>query len=116
MYKIIFDDIDSTFDQLYSNENYYKILKHQSFAIQSFKQNRGVGRGNKSWESPKGNFYITLNQKIKAKDVLKKSSILLKKYPKNDFLWNLAGMCFQRKRDNLNAIKSPGNIKWATLE
>lgn len=39
-------------------------------------------------------------------DVLKKSSILLKKYPKNDFLWNLAGMCFQRKRDNLNAIKS----------
>lgn len=76
MYKIIFDNIDSTFDQLYSNENYYKILNHQSFAIQSFKQNRGVGRGNKSWESPRGNFYITLNQKIKAKDVLKKSFYL----------------------------------------
>ena len=76
MYKIIFDNIDSTFNQLYSNKDFFKILKQQSFVVQSFKQNRGVGRGNKSWKSPKGNFYVTLNQKIKSKDILKKSFYL----------------------------------------
>ena len=29
-------------------------------------------------------------------DVLKKSSVLLKKNPKNDILWNLSGLAFQQ--------------------
>ena len=29
-------------------------------------------------------------------DVLNKCSSLVKKYPKNDFLWNLTGLSFQR--------------------
>ena len=39
-------------------------------------------------------------------DVLQKSSILLKKNPQNDFLWNLAGLCFQRIQNNQSAITS----------
>ncbi len=39
-------------------------------------------------------------------DVIHKSSSLLKKHPKNDFLWNLAGLCFQRVQNNQSAITS----------
>ena len=39
-------------------------------------------------------------------DVIQKSSVLLKKYPKNDFLWNLVGLCFQRIQNNKSAITS----------
>ena len=38
--------------------------------------------------------------------VLKKCSLLVKKHPKNDFLWNLAGLSFQQIGDNKNAITS----------
>lgn len=88
MYKIIFDNIDSTFNQIYLNDDFFNILNQQSFIIQSFKQNRGVGRGNKNWESPHGNFYVTLNQKIKSKDVLNKSfklCFLIHKYFKKKY-------------------------------
>ncbi len=39
-------------------------------------------------------------------EVLNKCSSLLKKNPKNDFLWNLAGLCFQRINNHLKAITS----------
>ena len=39
-------------------------------------------------------------------EVLNKCSSLLKKNPKNDFLWNLAGLCFQRVGNHLKAITS----------
>ena len=39
-------------------------------------------------------------------DVLRKCSALLKKHPKNDFLWNLTGLSFQRIDKNQNAITS----------
>ena len=39
-------------------------------------------------------------------EVLNKCSSLLKKNPKNDFLWNLAGLCFQRAGNHLKAITS----------
>ena len=96
MKKIIFDNIDSTFDQTYQNDVFFNILNQQSFVIQSFKQNRGVGRGNKSWESPDGNFYVTLNQKIKSKDVLNKSfqlCFLIHKYFKKKYsiIYNING-------------------------
>jgi tetratricopeptide (TPR) repeat protein len=38
--------------------------------------------------------------------VLNKCSLLVKKHPKNDFIWNLAGLSFQHTGDNQNAIKS----------
>lgn len=38
--------------------------------------------------------------------VLKKCSLLVKTHPKNDFLWNLAGLSFQKIGDNKNAITS----------
>ena len=40
------------------------------------------------------------------KEVIDKCSLLVKKYPKNDFLWNLAGLCFQKIEKNENAITS----------
>ena len=40
------------------------------------------------------------------KEVLNKCSNLLKKNPKNDFLWNLTGLCFQRVGDHYKAITS----------
>ena len=39
-------------------------------------------------------------------EVLHKCSNLLKKNPKNDFLWNLTGLCFQRIGDHNKAIIS----------
>ena len=39
-------------------------------------------------------------------EVLNKCSSLLKKNPNNDFLWNLAGLCFQRVGNHLKAITS----------
>ena len=39
-------------------------------------------------------------------EVLNKCSNLLKKNPKNDFLWNLAGLCFQRIGNHYEAITS----------
>ena len=40
------------------------------------------------------------------KEVLNKCSHLLKKNPNNDFLWNLAGLCFQRIGNHFKAITS----------
>ena len=40
------------------------------------------------------------------KEVLNKCSHLLKKNPKNDFLWNLTGLCFQRIGNHYKAITS----------
>ena len=39
-------------------------------------------------------------------EILNKCSSLLKKNPNNDFLWNLAGLCFQRVGNHLKAITS----------
>ena len=39
-------------------------------------------------------------------EVLKRCSLLVKKHPKNDFLWNLTGLCFQRVKKNESAITS----------
>lgn len=40
------------------------------------------------------------------KNIIEKCSLLLKKNPNNDFLWNLAGLSFQRINDHKNAILS----------
>ena len=63
---------------------------------------------------------ITMDQKLKNeiqilvnnykygdfKKVLSKCSSLVKKYPKNDFLWNLTGLSFQRIGNQENAVTS----------
>ena len=71
MYKVIFDSINSTQDEIISFNNYKKILKNNYLYIQSFRQNKGTGRGKKKWLSPIGNIYLTINQKLKASYALK---------------------------------------------
>ncbi len=71
MYKIIFNNINSTFDNIYSDENFFELINKNKLAIQSFQQKKGVGRGSKKWLSPKGNLYLTLNQRIDSSNILK---------------------------------------------
>ncbi len=71
MYKVIFDSISSTQDKIISFNNYKKILKNNNLYIQSFRQIKGTGRGKKKWSSPKGNIYLTINQKLKASYALR---------------------------------------------
>ena len=71
MYKVIFDSITSTQDEIINFNNYKKILKNNNLYIQSFRQIKGTGRGKKKWLSPKGNIYLTINQKLKASYALR---------------------------------------------
>ncbi len=71
MHKVIFDSITSTQDEIISFNNYKKILKNNNLYIQSFRQIKGTGRGKKKWLSPKGNIYLTINQKLKASYALR---------------------------------------------
>ncbi len=73
MYKVIFDSIDSTQDEIIGFNNYKKILKNNNLYIQSFRQIKGTGRGKKNWSSPIGNIYLTINQKLKASYALRNS-------------------------------------------
>ncbi len=61
MYKVIFDSINSTQDEIISFNNYKKILKNNNLYIQSFRQTKGTGRGKKKWLSPTGNIGIGIN-------------------------------------------------------
>ena len=70
MYKVIFDSINSTQDEIIGFNNYKKILKNNNLYIQSFRQTKGTGRGKKKWLSPIGNIYLTINQKLKASHAL----------------------------------------------
>ena len=76
MYKIIFDSVNSTFDQIIKSDQYYNILNSKNFIVQSFVQKKGTGRGAKKWSSPKGNIYITINQKYNSNEILKNSFLL----------------------------------------
>ena len=71
MYKVIFDSINSTQNEIIGFNNYKKILKNNNLYIQSFRQIKGTGRGKKKWLSPKGNIYLTINQKLKASYALR---------------------------------------------
>jgi BirA family biotin operon repressor/biotin-[acetyl-CoA-carboxylase] ligase len=76
LYKIIFDSVNSTFDQIINNDQYYNVLNSKNFIVQSFVQKKGTGRGTKKWSSPKGNIYITINQKCHSKEILKNSFLV----------------------------------------
>ncbi len=92
MYKVIFDSINSTQDEIISFNNYKKILKNNNLYIQSFRQIKGTGRGKKKWLSPKGNIYLTINQKLKASYALRNSfyiCYILHKFFKINFNINL---------------------------
>ena len=92
MYKVIFDKINTTFDKKYLGKNFFKILQNNNLTIQSFEQKNGVGRGAKKWISPKGNLYLTINQKIDTKNILKMSfyiCYLVHKYFKKKYFINL---------------------------
>ena len=71
MYKVIFDSINSTQDEIIGFNNYKKILNNNNFYIQSFRQIKGTGRGKKKWLSPIGNIYLTINQELKASYALR---------------------------------------------
>tara|TARA_Y100000768_G_C23796592_1_gene595094 strand:+ start:64 stop:750 length:687 start_codon:yes stop_codon:yes gene_type:complete len=76
LYKIIFDTLDSTFDQISLIDRSNNILNNNNIIVQSLEQNKGIGRGGKKWNSPKGNIYITINQKCHTSEVLKNSFLL----------------------------------------
>ena len=71
MYKVIFDSINSTQEEIIGFNIYKEILENNNFYIQSLRQTKGTGRGKKKWLSPKGNIYLTINQKLKASYALK---------------------------------------------
>ena len=92
MYKVIFDSINSTQDEIISFNNYKKILKNNNLYIQSFRQIKGTGRGKKKWLSPIGNIYLTINQKLKASHALKNNlyiCYIIHKFFKINFNINL---------------------------
>ena len=71
MYKVIFDTITSTQNEIINFDRYKKILNNNNLYVQSLEQEKGTGRGKKKWISPKGNIYLTINQKLKATVALK---------------------------------------------
>ena len=92
MYKVIFDSINSTQDEIISFNNYKKILKNNNLYIQSFRQIKGIGRGKKKWLSPIGNIYLTINQKLKASYALRNNfyiCYIIHKFFKINFNINL---------------------------
>ena len=92
MYKVIFDSINSTQDEIISFNNYIKILKNNNLYIQSFRQIKGTGRGKKKWLSPIGNIYLTINQKLKASYALRNNfyiCYIIHKFFKINFNINL---------------------------
>ena len=92
MYKVIFDSINSTQDEIIGFNNYKKILKNNNLYIQSFRQIKGTGRGKKKWSSPIGNIYLTINQKLKASYALRNSfyiCYIIHKFFKINFNINL---------------------------
>ncbi len=92
MYKVIFDSINSTQDEIISFNNYKKILKNNNLYIQSFRQIKGTGRGKNKWLSPIGNIYLTINQKLKASYALRNNfyiCYIIHKFFKINFNINL---------------------------
>ena len=71
MYKVIYDTIASTQNEIINFDRYKKVLNNNNFYVQSLEQEKGTGRGKKKWISPKGNIYLTINQKLKATAALK---------------------------------------------
>ena len=71
MYKVIYDTIASTQNEIINFDRYKKVLNNNNFYVQSLEQEKGTGRGKKKWISPKGNIYLTINQKLKATVALK---------------------------------------------
>ena len=92
MYKVIFDSINSTQDEIIDFNNYKKILKNNNLYIQSLRQIKGTGRGKKKWLSPKGNIYLTINQKLNASYTLRNNfyiCYIIHKFFKINFNINL---------------------------
>ena len=71
MYKVIYDTITSTQNEIINFDRYKKVLNNNNLYVQSLEQVKGTGRGKKKWISPKGNIYLTINQKLKATVALK---------------------------------------------
>ena len=92
MYKVIFDSINSTQDEIIGFNNYKKILNNNNLYIQSFRKIKGTGRGKKKWLSPIGNIYLTINQKLKASYALRNNfyiCYIIHKFFKINFNINL---------------------------
>ena len=92
MYKVIFESINSTQDEIIGFNNYKKILKKNHLYIQSFRQIKGTGRAKKKWLSPIGNIYLTINQKLKASYALRNNfyiCYIIHKFFKINFNINL---------------------------
>ena len=55
MYKVIYDTIASTQNEIINFDRYKKVLNNNNLYVQSLEQEKGTGRGKKKWISPKGN-------------------------------------------------------------
>ena len=71
MYKVIYDTIASTQNEIINFVRYKKVLNNNNLYVQSLEQKKGTGRGKKKWISPNGNIYLTINQKLKSTVALK---------------------------------------------
>ncbi len=92
MYKVIFDSITSTQDEIIDFNYHKKILKNNNLYVQSFRQIKGTGRGKNKWLSPIGNIYLTINQKLKASYALRNNfyiCYIIHKFFKINFNINL---------------------------
>ena len=98
MYKLLLDSTNTTFNKIFDNQsNFYLVEKH-NIVVQSYEQTAGVGRGSKKWNSPRGNIYLTINQKKNTKEILKNSFYVC--YLIHRFFSKNYGIKFQYKWPN----------------
>ena len=73
MYKVLFDCTNTTFNKIFNNQSNFSLVEKHNIAVQSYEQTAGMGRGSKKWNSPRGNIYLTINQKKNTNEILKNS-------------------------------------------
>lgn len=98
MYKILFDSTNTTFNKIFDYQNNFSLVEKHKIAVQSYEQTAGIGRGRKKWNSPRGNIYLTINQKKNTNEILKNSFYVC--YLIHRFFSKNYGIKFQYKWPN----------------
>ncbi len=98
MYKVLFDTTNTTFNKIFDNKSNFSLVEKHYIVVQSYEQTSGVGRGTKKWNSPRGNIYLTINQKKNTDEILKNSFYMC--YLIHRFFSKNYGIKFQYKWPN----------------